>query len=277
MEVCVSVIIVTYNTKDLTCQCLESVKAQTKDVSYEIILVDNASTDGSREYFGQRDDLVYIYSDENLGFGKANNLGFSKASGKYLLLLNSDTVLNNNAIKYFYDFMEAAPAGIACCGGFLRDSNLKIIHSYGRFHTFWNAIYEWCLFPYLWRVGFKLGKYDYPIQKTEDHYEVDYVTGADLFIRKSMAEKYGLFDPDFFMYYEDADLCRRYHEAGYKCVLIEAPQVIHLESRSSKDNMDGRMLVAVKSLFVYMKKHMNRFEYACFRVLFNCLNIKYRA
>ena len=79
MEICVSVIIVNYNTKELTQQCIDSVRAQTKDVSYEIILVDNASTDGSKEIFEQCKDLIYLYSPENLGFGQANNLGFSKS------------------------------------------------------------------------------------------------------------------------------------------------------------------------------------------------------
>lgn len=268
MVINVSVIIVNYNTRELTHQCIESVKTQTKDVSYEIILVDNASKDGSMEYFEKQDNLIYIYSQENLGFGRANNLGFSKASGEYLLLLNSDTVLNNNAIKFFYDFMEAAPTDIACCGSFLKDRNLKIIHSYGRFHTFWNSLYERCFSPYMSRLGFSYMKYDYPIEKTENYYVVDYVTGADLFIRREIAESYGLFDPDFFMYNEDVELCKRYHDVGYKSVIIEAPQIIHLGGRSSIDNLDGKHHVARNSMFLYMRKSLNRIEYVSFRILF---------
>ncbi|MBO4892339.1 MAG: glycosyltransferase family 2 protein [Prevotella sp.] len=251
----------------MTCQCLESVKAQTKDVSYEIILVDNASTDGSREYFGQRDDLIYIYSDENLGFGKANNLGFSKASGKYLLLLNSDTILNNNAVKLFYDFMESAPSDIACCGSFLRDRELKVIHSYGRFHTFWNAIVEWYLVPYMGLLGMKFEKYDYPVAPSDGYAVVEFITGADLFIRRDILGKYGLFDSDFFMYSEDMDLCRRYRDAGYKSVIIEAPRIIHLEGSSYKGNNESRNRMAINSLCLYMRKRMNRVEYMLFRFL----------
>ena len=273
MEINVSVIIVNYNTKELTHQCIESVKTQTKDVSYEIILVDNASTDGSKDCFAKREDIIYLYSIENLGFGRANNLGFSKASGKYLFLLNSDTILINNAIRSFYDFMKAASMDIACCGSFLRDRDLKIIHSYGRFHTFWNTIYEWCFFPYLSRFGLSFRKYDYPIENTDDYYVVDYVTGADLFIRREIAERYGLFDPDFFMYYEDVELCKRYHDAGYKSVLIEAPQIIHLGGGSSMDNQDGKHLVAQNSMFLYMKKSLNKMEYVSFRMLFMIFNV----
>lgn len=267
----VSVIIVNYNTRELTHQCIESVKAQTKDVFCEIILVDNASTDGSKDCFERREDIIYLYSIENVGFGRANNLGFSKASGKYLFLLNSDTILNNNAIRLFYDFMEAAPTDIACCGSFLRDRDLKIIHSYGRHHTGRNLIYEWCLYPDLSRLGVKLEKYDYPINKTENYYVVDYVTGADLFIRKEIAERCGLFDPDFFMYYEDAELCKRYHNAGYKSVLIEAPQIIHMSGSSFQGNILAKSEIFIRNMFIYTRKSMNPMKYRFFRCLFKGL------
>ena len=267
MEICVSVIIVNYNTKALTQQCIDSVRVQTKDVSYEIILVDNASTDGSKEAFEQCEGLIYLYAPENLGFGRANNLGFSKASGKYLFLLNSDTILHNNAIKLFYDFMETAPTDIACCGSFLRDRDLKIIHSYGRFHTFWNAIVEWYLVPYVGLFGMKFEKYDYPVSFSDGYAVVEFVTGADLFVRREIAEKYGLFDPDFFMYSEDVELCRRYRDAGYKSVIIEAPRIVHLVGSSYKENNERRNRMAIDSLCLYMKKRMNRVAYALFRFL----------
>ena len=268
MNTGVSVIIVNYNTKELTLQCVESLKTHTKDVSYEIILVDNASTDGSKDCFEKRDDIIYLYSHENLGFGRANNLGFSKASGKYLFLLNSDTILNNNAIKLFYDFMESAPTDIACCGSFLRNRNLEVIHSYGRYPTGWNLIYELCLFPGLRRLGVKLKKFDYPVEVTDNYYIVDYITGADLFIRKAIAERYGLFDPDFFMYYEDAELGKRYKDVGYKSVLIEAPQIIHLSGSSYQGNIRAKSEIYIRNMFIYTKKHMTPIQYRIFRCLF---------
>ena len=99
----VSIIVVNYNTKDITENCIASIITQTKDVEYEIILVDNASVDGSKEYFKNRKEICYIYSNENLGFGKANNLGAEKAKGELLFLLNSDTILIENSIKKMYD------------------------------------------------------------------------------------------------------------------------------------------------------------------------------
>ena len=100
----VSVIIVNYNTLGLTSDCIESIIAQTSTVEYEIILVDNASTDGSKEVFAQDKRIKYIYSDRNLGFGRANNLGIREAKGRYLFFLNSDTILLNNAVKLFFDY-----------------------------------------------------------------------------------------------------------------------------------------------------------------------------
>ena len=126
----VSVIIVNYNTLGLTSDCIESIIAQTSTVEYEIILVDNASTDGSKEVFAQDKRIKYIYSDRNLGFGRANNLGIREAKGRYLFFLNSDTILLNNAVKLFFDFCEKNPdRKIGAVGAVLKDQNQKNIHS----------------------------------------------------------------------------------------------------------------------------------------------------
>jgi len=105
----VSIIIVNYNTLGLTSDCIESIVDKTSDLEYEIILVDNASTDSSKAVFSQDPRVRYIYSDRNLGFGRANNLGIREATGRYLFFLNSDTILLNNAVKYFFDFCEKNP------------------------------------------------------------------------------------------------------------------------------------------------------------------------
>lgn len=260
-------IIVNYNTLQMTQECIESIFEKTKGVDYEIILVDNASTDGSKEFFECSKDIVYIYSDSNLGFGKANNLGFTKASGKYIFLLNSDTILMNNAIKMFFNYMEDAMMNIACCGCFLRNSKNEIIHSYGRFHTFWNSISEWCFQPYLRHFGIDLHKYDYPIKKT-NYCEVEFITGAAVFLRKEVADKYGLFDPDFFMYYEDAEMAKRYNVHNYKSILLDGPRIVHLVGRSYKRSNYIKQIMIMRSLFVYEKKYMSKMEFALFKRIF---------
>ena len=268
----VSIIIVNYNTKDLTNQCIESIRTNTVGLSYEIILVDNGSVDGSKEFFECSNEIVYVYSDYNLGFGKANNLGFTKASGKYIFLLNSDTILMNNAIKMFFDYMEHAMMNIACCGCFLRNSQNEIIHSYGRFHTFWNSISEWCLQPYLLHLGINLHKYDYPIKK-QKYCEVEYITGAAVFLRKEVADKYGLFDPDFIMYSEDVEMAKRYSMHNYKSFLLDTPRIVHLEgmSYSNKRYNYVKQIMGIRSLFLYENKYMGKLEYSLYIKIFKIL------
>lgn len=131
----ISVIIVNYNTKQLLSECLNSIKDKTFGVDYEVIVVDNESKDGSQEMLIK--DFPWarlIESGENLGFGKANNLGMSLAKGKYFLLLNSDTLLVNNAIKEFYDYAEANP-GFGALGSVLLGQDNRPCHSYGKFIT----------------------------------------------------------------------------------------------------------------------------------------------
>ena len=117
----VSVIIVTYNTLALTRDCIDSIFRHTANVQFEVIVVDNASEDGSYDYFSKDRRIIYVYSQENMGFGRANNLGLEYASGEYIFLLNSDTYLKNNAIKIFKEAMDVARI---CCvfGGDFRKS-----------------------------------------------------------------------------------------------------------------------------------------------------------
>lgn len=117
-DVSVSIIIVSYNTCRLTQNCINSIFKHTMDVDFEVIVVDNDSCDDSKEMLSADNRIVYIQSGGNLGFGRANNLGYTKAKGKYLFLLNSDTILKNNAVKLFYDIAENDSSEVGCWGPF---------------------------------------------------------------------------------------------------------------------------------------------------------------
>lgn len=238
----VSVIIVTYNTFTLTSDCIKSIIHNTKDISFEIILVDNASTDGSRDIFENDNRIKYIYNDINSGFGTANNIGFKSAAGKYIFLLNSDTLLLNNAIKIFYDKMEILPKNVACCGAWLMDSEKNIIHSGDYFPK--------------WYQSFFGNKKELNYSDSTKDLSVDYVTGADLFIRRSAIEKYGLFDENIFLYYEETDLQERYHQHGLQSMIINGPQIVHLEGKSSKPSVKKGNIM-MNSKIYYFKKRMN--------------------
>lgn len=229
----VSIIIVNYNTLSLTENTIKSVIDRTKDIKYEIILVDNASTDGSVEYFEKfGEKIIFLKNKKNLGFGRANNIGIEKAKGKYIFLLNSDTLLINNAIKILFEYMEQnKQCGI--CGGNLYDEFLRPNHSYGK--KIPNLITEIDKnFNYIKKI------YLYLKNKREDfNYEntpkkVGYITGADMFIRKNILNEVGNFDEDFFMYCEEAELTNRIVKKGYTVYSVPAAQIVHLESKSLK-------------------------------------------
>lgn len=257
----VSVIIVNYNTKEMTQNCIDSIFKHTKGVSFEIILVDNASTDGSKEYFKQDKRIKYIYSSENLGFGKANNLGYEHAIGKYLFLLNSDTILLNNAIDLFYKEAECETnKSIGCWGTMLYDSNHHITGSYGRFLSLWRDLFTQSLIlplSLLTRksLSFFYKEYNY---KTSNSI-VDFISGADLFMKKSIADKFGLFDPNYFLYCEETDMQKRYAVNNIYSKIIESPKIIHFQGGSQQCERNVKSnLIKLKSKMYYFRKWNNK-------------------
>lgn len=262
----VSVIIVTYNTKNLTLQCIDSIFLQTRHVSFEIILIDNASTDGSREIFQQDKRITYIYSNQNLGFGKANNLGYSQTSGRYIFLLNSDTILLNDALSEFVLYFDKhADSDVACAGAVLKKKDgITENNSYSQFPSICNTI-SFFMHYYL-RIKPKRrissnGKY--PLT-------VDYIIGADLFIKRDVVEQLGLFDESFFMYYEDSELQLRYHNHGYRSVIISSPEIIHLEGAStcSGNRLTGKKAeMYFNGMLTYMGKRYAGIKYLAARLI----------
>lgn len=263
----VSIIIVNYNTKELTQNCIDSIFENTNGVSFEVILVDNASTDGSVELFEQEQRIQFIKSEKNLGFGKANNLGYKYAKGKYIFLLNSDTLLLNNAIKMFYDKMESIDGSIGCLGCLLENADHQYTHSYADFPRVSNSLYSLAS-PYFRLLGCKEWILDNPQLRAnhQSFFQVEYITGADLFIRRSVIEECGLFDPDFFMYYEDPGMQHRYLRKGYKSYIIDTPKIIHLQGSSMKPNK-RKSLIYFDSQLKYLRKTQPKVEVFILNVL----------
>lgn len=249
----VSVIIVNYNTLDVTKNCIDSIIKKSKEIEYEIILVDNASSDGSCEYFRDIADIIFVSSNKNVGFGRANNLGYKYATGKYIFLLNSDTILLNNAVRCFYDEMEKVPSDVACLGTKLRGiDGVAFNHSYGVFPSIKGMTNSLCgiYLPFI--------KNNSSMLKNKDSFCVDYITGADLFVKRGVIDELGLFDPDFFMYFEETEMQYRYFKAGYKSKIISTPMIIHLENASDsiakkKYSFNSRIMY-FRSMFIYMRK-----------------------
>ncbi|MBR4625239.1 MAG: glycosyltransferase family 2 protein [Alphaproteobacteria bacterium] len=250
----VSIIIVNYNTLALTRNCLKSIYEKTKDIEFEVIVSDNGSNDGSVEMIkNQFPQVILIENNANLGFGKANNIGYRHARGRYVLFLNSDTVLLNNAVKLFADKIQTLPENIACLGCRLSGVDGRNIHSYGNFPTFWNELRRR---PFAFLDFLKLGNKGFdtnPIETIGNNcYLVEYITGADLFIKKSVIEKYGLFDEDFFMFYEDTEIQYRYKKNGLYSCIIESPKIMHLWGGSNTKH--SKLGKDIKSLMLCYKK-----------------------
>jgi len=264
----VSIIVVNYNTLQLTEECIDSVFDKTKGITFEVILIDNRSTDGSKEHFQNDKRIKYIYSFENMGFGRANNIGMMLAKGEYLFLLNSDTILLNNSVKYFYEYAKNHDNDKICnfYGSWLLDKNKQITLSYGIEPTIRTMLQRACL-PYLIVLGIiKHQKFEHVENpnygKTA---EVGYVSGADIFVNAKLVSEFGAFDHNFFMYYEEAEWQKRLKPYGVKSYIIEGPQIIHLHSGSdstkkSKHDSINSMIMMHRSRKYFLRKYYSKFK-----------------
>lgn len=268
----VSIIIVNYNTKEVTQNCINSIIEKTHGIEYEIILVDNASSDGSKEFFSQNKDILFIPNKKNLGFGRANNIGIKIAKGKYIFLLNSDTYLLNNAVKDFFDYMEDSSSDIAVAGAYLKDKNLKDntseVHYLYIDKILRNALKS--LLPQM--IKRKNVKETISNIPPQNKY-VEAVIGADMFIRKEAIVQCGMFDENIFMYCEEVDLQKRFTDNGYKIILIITPQIVHLEGSSSKKYSAKRNIMFMNGCFYYLRKHNPLWKYITFRILYFILKL----
>lgn len=260
----VSVIIVNYNTQKQLDDCLFSIKQKTHGICYEVIVVDNASGDDSVAMVGRKYPWVkLIESETNLGFGKANNLGFKYATGRNIFLLNSDTILIENSVKTLCEALDRDNS-IGAVGAILIGKDRRQKHSFGKFPTLKSKF---------------LGN-DFVIKGADfkECRDVDYITGADLMLPRSLMVKLGGFDPELFLYYEETDLQKRMATLGYRRVILPNTKIIHLEGESSKntsssENTKGwKNIIMFKSMVYYLKKHSNPLG---FKILTMGLLIKY--
>ena len=250
----VSIIFVNYKTKDLTINAVKSVLQKTKDINFEIFVVDNNSQDGSIEAIEKEFPQINIIKNStNAGFGAANNIAIKQAKGKYILCLNTDTLLINNAIKIMYDFMECKEnENTAVCGGALYDEKSNYIMSFANFPNCFNCLaFSWLLKKILPVIRNQ--------KEPKNIKEVDFITGADIFFRKTVLDEVGLFDEKFFMYSEETDLCYRIKKAGYNIKIIPSAKIIHLEEKSSRNFWDNSRM-RVKSKYLYARKNQNIIE-----------------
>ncbi len=227
----VSIIIVNYHTEDLILDAIRSIEERTVGIDCEIIIVDSAPTAESRSMLNLSGGSVpvrYMEMPENRGFGTANNVGFGVAKGKYYFCLNPDTILVNNAVKILFDYMDSHPK-CGACGGNLYHEDMSRAISFRRIlpGPLWEFSEGMKRHPehLLFGRNSRFNHTSHPIK-------VGYITGADLMLRAELIKEIGGFAPEFFMYFEETDLCARIHRAGYDVVSVPQAKIIHLEGKS---------------------------------------------
>lgn len=256
----ISIIMVNYNTIELTKSAINSIAEKTIGLDYEIILVDNNSEDGSHEFFSNLGlkNLKYIQSGCNLGFGKANNLGYKESKGNYIFLLNTDTLLINNAIKILYDVIKK-DRKIGVVGGNLYDENINPTHSFLKeSYSLKTEIYTNFGFVFnrlkkIIRIFLKDKQDNRVFNHTGKIMKVGYISGADMLINRECIEKVGFFDPDFFMYFEETELTSRIKKIGYEVLSVPEAKIIHLQGKSIKFK-EQKIRMFNESKFKYFEK-----------------------
>jgi len=263
----VSVIVVAWNVKRLLQDCLDSVVAQTKDVDYEIIYVDNASEDGSVEMVRQRfPDVRIIENSQNNGFIKANNQGIEVARGRYVLLLNSDTLVLDNAIAKTVVFADAHPeAAVVGCRVLNPDRTLqRTCFMYpSLLNMFLSATYLYKLFP---RSKF-FGRERMTWWAFDDVREVETVCGCFSLVRRKAIDQVGMMDPTYFVYGDDPDWCYRFRKAGWRVLFTPDAQIIHYGGQNTRQMARTFRWQLEGSTLIFMRLHRQRWMFPIARLL----------
>jgi len=257
----VSIILVSYNDADVLPACLQSLQAFSQTVSYEIIVVDNASPDGSTDGLAQQFPGIKILSQPtNLGFGAGNNAGSKVAKGEFLLLLNPDTCLTEEILPHLLEIMADPTVGIVGPKLLNLDGSLQLSTS--------PAISIWGEY----RAQKRLLDMQIPArqgaiaQEFTTVHPVDIVVGAAFLIRRQLFEQLGGFDQRFFMYFEESDLCQRAKNAGWQVMYTPKVSLIHLKGHASQQIPDRIRLEYRRSQLYYYQKHRPLWEQLVLRL-----------
>jgi len=254
----ISIVIVNYNVRDLVDNCIASVyKANSNKYKIEIFFVDNNSIDGSVTHIRNKyPDVIIISNEKNIGFSMANNLAIKKASGKYILILNPDTILEEGTFEKMISFCEANKNAGAVTSKLIL-ANGKLDSACRRsFPTPAVAIPRMLGMSKLFPHSKVFGKYNLTYLDENKTYEVDAICGAFMFIPRTVIDEAGMFDEDYFMYGEDLDLCFRIKKSGYKIFYYPEVTTIHFKGESTRktnlsyvNNFYGSMIIFVRKNF----------------------------
>lgn len=267
-----SIIVVSFNTRDILVSCIKSIKKYTRGIDYEVVVVDNGSADGSAAAAEELGAKV-IENKKNLGFAAANNQGFKKSSGEFVLFLNSDTELKDNVLGEMVEWMRGrSKVGVATCGLNNKDGSMQATGGY--FPTL-ARVFSWMViqdFPFVDSIikpfhpfhsksFFAKGVNFYKSPR-----QLDWVTGAFLLTRKKVLKNVGDWDESYFMYVEEVDLCYRIRKLGYQVWYLPNWKIVHLGGASSKTS-ELPLTSEYKGIKRFYKKFYPSWQYPIVRFL----------
>lgn len=262
-----SIIIVSYNTKEFLEKCVASILEHKQSLQIEVIIVDNASVDNSVQMIKKEyKDVILIENKKNLGFSKANNLGVKKAKGKYILFLNPDTVVQPVTLSAMYEFMEKQTnAGVATCRVDLLNGELDDACHRG-FPTPWNAFCHFFGFSRIFPrsrifAGYSMGWED--LSKT---HEIDACAGAFMIVRKLAGEEIDWWDEDYFWYGEDIDFCYKLKQKNWKIYFVPTTSVLHYKGVSGGIKSTSKNITTASK---ETKMRATRARFEAMRIFYN--------
>lgn len=253
-----SIIIVNYNVRDFLHHALVSLQKAMKGIRGEIIVVDNASDDGSLEMVRRRFANVHlIASKTNLGFARANNLGLKRARGKFLLLINPDTIVQEDTLRVMLKFFAENPdVGLAGCKILNPDGSFQLACRRS-FPRPWVALTKMTGLSALFPRSRFFGKYNLTYLNPDETYELDAVSGSFMMLRREAYERVGGLDEDFFMYGEDLDWCYRIQQSGWKNYYVHTTQIIHYKGESTKRSDLNEIRTFYQAMHLFVSKHLS--------------------
>lgn len=246
----ISIIVVSFNTKNLLLDCLASIFKTIKGIFFEVCVVDNNSTDGTVEAIRERYPAIKIIKNtENLGFAAANNQAFRQMNGDYALLLNTDTVLTNEAVKELFDFMEANPEAGMACGQLLNLDGSKQ-NSIANFPTISTLFFNETVLRSLLPKKYPSKRREYP-----SPLKVDSCIGACLIARKDAINNIGFFDERYFFFFEETDWAYRMKLGGWSIYFVPKAKIFHAQGKTVGNTLNSRIMF-YRSRYLFFKKWM---------------------
>lgn len=263
-----SIIIVSWNVREDLLRCIRSIEENKPSCTFEVIIVDNASTDGTVDIIQKHfSEISLIINNDNRGFAAANNQALKKSQSKYILFLGPDTIIHPKSLDILVEFMDSNEDAGAC-GPKLLNADGSTQDSVRRFPSFRGALHRHTAFKF---VGIFKGEYRKWLMydfKNDKQRDVDQVMGAALMIRRSVTEQVGVMDERFFMYYEEVDLCYRTKQASWRIVYIPEAVITHIGGGSSGQIPLSKRIMAMTSLLKFFRKHRGKFITQLFSCVF---------